>query len=384
MVISRLSDKTQWVNEYVKLPKMGHLITTHLVNLPRHTFLKTTITDLNKLFIIPKLHSGFKHYNKRHFQPDSNVEGHHGLTTLQTEMLPVMSSYVDLLFYGLNHANQEEIRDLYCLHAINHALKARSKIIYHNSKLTSRSDVCDEYRDQGLTRPKILILLPFRESALRVVKSLMSMLSSDDKADILNKKRFLDDFGDGTTEKPRIKKTSKPLDHLATFVGNCSDHFRIGISVTKKSLRLYTDFYSSDIIVASPLGLRMLIGAEGEKERDYDFISSIEMLIIDQADVLLMQNWDHLLHCLAHLHLQPKDAHGIDFSRVRMWVLNGWSRYYRQTLCFTSFVSPDVNGIFSHFCCNYNGVIRTNNPTVGGAIRQVAMQLPQVFQRFQV
>ncbi len=33
-----------------------------------------------------------------------------------------------------------------------------------------------EVRDQGLTRPKILILLPFREAALRTVNMLISLI----------------------------------------------------------------------------------------------------------------------------------------------------------------------------------------------------------------
>ena len=47
--------------------------------------------------------------------------------------------------------------------------------------------------------------------------------------------------------------------------------------------------------MASPLGLRMIIGGEGDKERDFDYLSSLEIIIVDQMDVFLMQNWDHLL-----------------------------------------------------------------------------------------
>ena len=66
------------------------------------------------------------------------------------------------------------------------------------------------------------------------------------------------------------------------------------------------------------------------------------MLIIDQMDVLAMQNWDHVSHIFEHMHLQPSQSHGIDFSRVRMWSLNGLSKFYRQTILFSSMVVPEI------------------------------------------
>lgn len=147
--------------------------------------------------------------------------------------------------------------------------------------------------------------------------------------------------------------------------------------------QLYADFYSSDIILASPLGLRTIIGAQGEAERDYDFLASIELLILDQSELFLMQNWDHVIHMFNHIHLQPKDSHGTDFSRVRSWSLNGWAKYYRQTLIFSSLMLPEINSIFNKRCFNYAGKVKIVNPIEFGCIGQVVVQVPHVFQRFE-
>jgi U3 small nucleolar RNA-associated protein 25 len=155
-----------------------------------------------------------------------------------------------------------------------------------------------------LVRPKVLILLPFRDSALRVVNLLIQLLSPQIGNRVMNHKRYLEEFGGNSFVFSQ--KHPKPEDFEQTFAGNTDDNFRLGISFTKKCMKLYSDYYNSDIIIASPLGLRLTIGAEGDEERDYDFLASIELLILDQTELFFMQNWDHLLHVFDHLHLQPQ------------------------------------------------------------------------------
>ena len=40
---------------------------------------------------------------------------------------------------------------------------------------------CSEFRDQGLTRPKVLIVVPFREAARRIVEIMIQLLNPSDQ-----------------------------------------------------------------------------------------------------------------------------------------------------------------------------------------------------------
>lgn len=83
---------------------------------------------------------------------------------------------------------------------------------------------------------------------------------------VQNHARFRAEFGipEGAEDKLRgAAPGTYPDDHVENFSGNVDDSFRVGIKVTKKSFKLFSEFYSSDIVLASPLGLRMSIEKDG-------------------------------------------------------------------------------------------------------------------------
>ncbi|XP_059268945.1 U3 small nucleolar RNA-associated protein 25 homolog isoform X2 [Mustela nigripes] len=88
-------------------------------------------------------------------------------------------------------------------------------------------------------------------------------------------------------------------------------------------------------------------------------------------------------HLMNHMNLLPLDSHGVDFSRVRMWSLNNWSKYYRQTLLFGALQDAQVNSVFNKYCVNLQGQVAVRNVPMTGSISHVLVQLPHVFQRLE-
>ena len=84
-----------------------------------------------------------------------------------------------------------------------------------------------------------------------------------------------------------------------------------------------------------------------------------------------------------HFHLLPKESHGTDFSRVRPWAVNGWSKHYRQTILFSSVALIEFSSLLNKRCNNYSGSIRVVNPRTTGTICHVVVQLPQVCTNYE-
>ena len=128
----------------------------------------------------------------------------------------------------------------------------------------------EDVQDQGFTRPSVLILLPFRSFALRWISALTAHTPSPDYQ-IENNSRFQSEYGlpPGAIDKlANAEPGMYPRDHVEMFKGNVDDSFRLGVKMTRKSVKLFAEFYGCDLIVASPLGLRMSI----EKEK---YVSSL-------------------------------------------------------------------------------------------------------------
>ena len=109
--------------------------------------------------------------------------------------------------------------------------------------------------------------------AFQIVEMIALLLNGGTWKGISRRKKFKNDFGN---EEDAF-----------------NDNFKIGLAVkhsakTRTSqVKLYEQFYDSDIIVGSPLAIRILTGQETdtneskENKIDFDFLSSIEFLILD-------------------------------------------------------------------------------------------------------
>ena len=292
------------------------------------------------------------------------------------DLASIMFGYQDVLFPHRTPRTAEILRKLSCLHFLNHVMKTRDRVIKNNSRISNLGDNNDiEIRDQGFTRPKVLVVLPTRQSCVKYVDTIISFCDPEQQE---NKKKFQDSYMQGDENFSH----EKPEDFRELFGGNDDDMCLMGMKLTRKAIKYFSQFYNSDIIFASPLGLRMAIQAETSKKPDYDFLSSIEIVIADQSDALAMQNWEHMEFIFKHLNLQPKDAHNCDFSRVRNWYLDNNAKFLRQTILISAFNFPLLNSIYTHYMLNVAGKAKFTKEHEG-AMLDLGIQVKQKFSRFE-
>ncbi|CAH8575991.1 unnamed protein product [Schistosoma guineensis] len=102
------------------------------------------------------------------------------------------------------------------------------------------------------------------------------------------------------------------------------------MAFSKKSVKFYSAFRDSYIILAS-LRIKTVVDDEVEKEADVQYvIASIKLLIIDQAEMILMQNRATVQKIVCSLNQRPTVLVSASAARIRLCYLAGYGRLYRE------------------------------------------------------
>lgn len=377
----------------------------------RISFQEQNLPQINHYRDIPNLNKLWKSKSSEKF------------SILTSGLLSYQSSYADSIVEGRSHENDQDLLDAMLTHICVHVMKARTVVKKHNQRIKSKLDAAkiaaanskkksksrglvntlddevDEesaHQDQGFCRPRVLILCPFRSTAFQCVSAIQSILGPN--TSIGNYDKFVAEYGpDEEDEGSRAasRRQNKPPDwqHLFSLQNN-DDDFKLGIQINPMQgrghgsekgahLRLFSDFYISDVIIASPLGLRLVMEKD-EKNLNYDFLSSLEIIGLHQADVMYMQNWEHVEFVMAHCNKLLKESReGTDYSRVRPYFLDEKSHLHRQLIVNTAFMEPILQTFFRSHATSCHGSVRIKKDWGEGSIVQVIPDIPQVFHRIQ-
>jgi U3 small nucleolar RNA-associated protein 25 len=299
-------------------------------------------------------------------------------------MFEYLDTYRDMYATQWDWERSEHYRLGYVLHGANHALRARDQVL-RNTRALAKAAAAGrdlERRDQSFRPARVVFVVPFRHQALKIVGLLEALLvdkARDRKlAHLKHKKKFSREYSAEAQPKPHPN-----AEYRRYFEGNLDDCFALGIRLRRHSVHLYADLHQCDIIVASPLGLRRLIGAEGDSDRDFDFLNGVEVAIVDQADVMQMQNLEHLKDALAIMNAMPRETGEADILRMRHWALEGLGRHFRQTALLSAFATPELNALALRGCHNLAGRYRLCRAEEQGSVRRILRQVPQIFRRLE-
>ena len=256
----------------------------------------------------------------------------------------------------ISHEN-EFLNEYYTKHVnpktkLDDSYSNKDFITYHKEiknnyeNIENKDDI--NIKDQGFTSPKVLILVPYKMHAKIIMEQLVKLFSNNNWKGITNKKKFMDEYSE---------------------FDSMDDCFRLGIGVCffENKMKLYTPFDESDIIIASPLGLKLAKPSENDKSfknsKVYDFLSSIEIFLMDFSEVFIYQNLEHLNEILSFLNKPPKNNQNIvDINRIKENYANNFGEYLRQNIIISQFKCLDIDVAINDICKNINGKILLDGP----------------------
>ena len=333
-------------------------------------------------------------------------------TSSQRVLLRALSTFKDVVQSDVDYQRRPPLLRAALAHVLDHVARSRRVMLRHDRSRTkeeapsspvkgaSRSaplvppthtetykhlddvDEEDTRRDQGPTRCRALVLVATRKAALEVCLALKALANSSKHASRLEQELGVDE------DDPAMQREGPP-DWEAVFHGNIDDVCEIGVAVRVDRSNITVDFFAgtrskSDLIVATPLALRLAAEEEG-RQGVLDRLSSIEVLLMDQADVLLYQNWETVERCIRAVSGVPSSVDA-DVQRVRLPFLDAHGSACRQHIVLSSFNDARLRALvdrpLSGQLRNRSGCVRLSGPppSKGSLARAVSSHIIHTFR----
>lgn len=259
---------------------------------------------------------------------------------LQQWMFEEINQYQDFWFADRNRYNQQDLMECYVLHIVNHILKSKRYQWYNDEKkrFISKGGTHCEYivKDTTLSPGRVLILVPFKHTCYQIVSLLTYFMPKI--LSIKKEEAFEKHFGPDS-----IKSAFTSGEYQNRFPGNLDDNFVFGIILNHGQLSYFSPPETSDIIIATPLGL----STNFSKDKLSSLLSSIEVCIADRVDTIQMQNWELFMNVFDQMNI-PQDSipDSFDISRLKSYNLHETSRYFRQTILISEHITLDIKTLF--------------------------------------
>ncbi|KAK7195977.1 hypothetical protein NESM_000531000 [Novymonas esmeraldas] len=236
-----------------------------------------------------------------------------------------------------------------------------------------------ELRDRGFSKTRVCVVCPLRNHAYKFVYTIVSILQAD-PARCPKLAMFEQDFTEiEEAVDPTFRR--RPRDYQRSFEGNIDDSFCVGLRLEPARVHVYTHPLNSDVLLCSPLGLRRRIEKNGDVLVS---LSSIEVCLLEDAQMLYQQNWAHVTAVLELLNKRPTDTtHGLsDLRRVYAWALEGRSGRHRQTVLSTDVCNATMLATFRTTSVNNSGKMLLQRRVDPGVLSRVLVPVRQHFIRF--
>lgn len=251
---------------------------------------------------------------------------------MQDDFAPVIFDYQDFFYSGLN---PKRFRKIAARHVVNHIYKDLA---------VKRGRTDRTKADSSFTPTTVIVLCPQRLQAYQFITELLNCLPETVDGvpfEVENFDRLAPEYS--IEDIPNYLR-AKPKDWLDIFAGNTDQNFKMGIRLWNHKIALFQEMAKSQLVIASPLALHQHRAKEAA-----DFLSSVEVLVMDTMDALFMQVWDRLYDIIKGMNKKPSSVDLCDWSRVRKYCLQENHGKMRQNISYGSVLTPEIYGMFASF-----------------------------------